>query len=84
MLNQEDLDAKGLKVTLLAHPLVKHKLTLMRDKNLSSAVFRMLLREISWLLCFEVTKDLPLEMRAVETPVAPMEGPVLSGKKLVD
>lgn len=82
MLSQQDLTAKGLNVTLLTHPLVVHKLTLMRDKSLSSAAFRMLLREISWLLCFEVTKDLPLEMRAIETPVAPMEGPVLKGKKL--
>jgi len=55
---------------------------LMRDKTLPSAAFRMLLREISWLLCFEVTKDLPLELRAIETPVAPMDGPVLKGKKL--
>jgi len=82
MLTQKELTEKGLDVTLLTHPLVVHKLTLMRDKHLSSAAFRMLLREISWLLCFEVTKDLELEMRAVETPVAPMEGPVLKGKKL--
>lgn len=82
MLTQEELTAKGLKVKLLTHPLVQHKLTLMRDKTASSASFRMLLREISWLLCFEVTKDLTLEMRAVETPVAPMEAPVLTGKKL--
>jgi len=82
MLTQEDLEAKGLNATLLTHPLVRHKLTLMRDKHLPSAAFRMLLREISWLLCFEVTKDLPTEMRAIETPVAPMEAPVLKGKKL--
>lgn len=82
MLTQQELEAKGLNATLLMHPLVKHKLTLMRDKKLPSAAFRMLLREISWLLCFEVTKDLSLEMKAIETPVAPMEAPVLKGKKL--
>jgi len=82
MLNEKDLLEKGLDATLLTHPLVRHKLSLMRDKSLPSAAFRMLLREISWLLCFEVTKDLPLEMRAIETPVAPMEAPVLQGKKL--
>ena len=82
MLTQDELKAKGLQATLLTHPLVQHKLSLMRDKTASSASFRMLLREISWLLCFEVTKDLPLEMRSVETPVAPMEAPFLTGKKL--
>jgi uracil phosphoribosyltransferase len=82
MLTQEELDEKGLNVSLLTHPLVRHKLTLMRDKDLASASFRMLLREISWLLCFEVTKDLPLVMRAIETPIAPMKAPVLKGKKL--
>ena len=73
----------GLNVLLVDHPLVQHKLTLMRDKNQSSTQFRSLLREISWLLCFEVTRDLPLMQKDVETPVKPTSAPVLSGKKLV-
>ena len=82
MLTQKQLDEKGLKVSLIEHPLVQHKLTLMRDKQQSTTGFRNLLREISWLLCFEVTKDLPLEQRSIETPVQAMHAPVLSGKKL--
>lgn len=82
MLTQKEIDEKGLSATVIQHPLVKHKLSLMRDKSQSSAAFRMMLREISWLLCFEVTKDLPLEMRDIVTPVAPMQAPVLKGKKL--
>ena len=82
MLDQDQLRSMGLDVLLVDHPLVQHKLTLMRDKNQSSTQFRSLLREISWLLCFEVTRDLPLESTRVETPVAATEAPVLSGKKL--
>ncbi len=82
MLTQEELNTKGLKVTLIEHPLVKHKLTLMRQKSQSSTAFRSLLREISWLLCFEVSKDLPVEMKDIETPVEKMQAPVLRGKKL--
>lgn len=82
MLTPEQIEERGLNVTLVHHPLVQHKLTLMREKRKASVTFRELLREISWLLCFEVTKDLPLEMRSIETPVEEMEAPVLSGKKL--
>lgn len=82
MLTEADLKAKGLEATIVRHPLVQHKLTLMRQKEQSSSAFRALLREISWLLCFEVTRDLPLEMRAIETPVQGMEAPVLKGRKL--
>ena len=82
MLSQDDLVEKKLKVTLVDHPLIQHKLSLMREKQQSTAAFRSLLREISWLLCFEVTRDLPLEMKAIETPVEAMKAPVLSGKKL--
>jgi len=82
MLSQHDLDEKQLKATLVDHPLIQHKLSLMREKQQSTAAFRSLLREISWLLCFEATRDLPLEMKAIETPVEAMEAPVLSGKKL--
>jgi len=65
------------------HPLVLHKLTLMRDKNTPSAVFRQLLHEISLLLAYEVARDLPITMQRIETPLAEMEAPILKGKKLV-
>ena len=70
-------------VTVVDHPLVQHKLTLIRDKNLSTKSFRELLNEIGMLLCYEVTRDLPLEMTEIETPLARMKSPKLSGKKLV-
>ena len=70
-------------VTVVDHPLVQHKLTLIRDKNLSTKSFRELLSEIGMLLCYEVTRDLPLEMVEIETPLARMKSPVLAGKKLV-
>ena len=65
------------------HPLILHKLTLMRDKHTPSAVFRQLLREISLLLAYEVARDLPMTTLTIETPVAEMEAPILKGKKLV-
>ena len=61
-------------VTVVAHPLVAHKLSIMRSKDTSTARFRQLLREISTLLCYEVTRDLPLEDYPVETPVGPTTG----------
>jgi uracil phosphoribosyltransferase len=70
-------------VTIVDHPLVQHKLTLLRDKTRSTKVFRELFNEIGTLLCYEVTRDLPLEMTQVETPLATMKSPVLAGKKLV-
>jgi uracil phosphoribosyltransferase len=70
-------------VIVVDHPLVAHKLSLMRDKTTSSAQFRRLLREISLLLGYEVLRDLPLERRPIETPVGPMDAPFLKGKKLV-
>lgn len=70
-------------VTIVDHPLVQHKLTILRDKETSTRSFRELLREISVLLCYEVTRDLPLEDVTIETPVAGMTGKRLSGKKLV-
>ncbi|KMK66319.1 uracil phosphoribosyltransferase [Puniceibacterium sp. IMCC21224] len=69
-------------LTIVDHPLVQHKLTLMREKGTSTAVFRQLLREISQLLAYEVTRDLPLTKRRIETPMQEMEAPVLAGKKL--
>ena len=70
-------------VTVVDHPLVQHKLTLMRDKSRSTKGFRQLLNEIGMLLLYEVTRDLPLEMVEIETPVATMTAPQLAGKKLV-
>jgi len=70
-------------VTVIDHPLVQHKLTIMRKKGTSTAGFRRLLREISTLLCYEVTRDLELTMERIETPLVEIEAPVLEGKKLV-
>jgi uracil phosphoribosyltransferase len=70
-------------VTVIDHPLIQHKLTLMRDKTTPTAGFRTLLREIAHLMCYEVTRDLPLETVSIETPMGPMESPVIKGKKLV-
>lgn len=70
-------------VTVINHPLVQHKLTIMRKKETSTAGFRRLLREISTLLCYEVTRDLELTMEPIETPLMKIEAPVLEGKKLV-
>lgn len=82
MLTEQDLADMGLQATIVRHPLVQHKLTLMRRKEQSSSAFRALLREISWLLCFEVTRDLPLVAEPIETPVQAMDAPVLMGRKL--
>ena len=70
-------------VTIVKHPLVQHKLTLIRDKNISTKSFRELLKEIGMLLCYEVTRDLPLTNVEIETPMARMMSPRLAGKKLV-
>ncbi len=70
-------------VTVVDHPLVQHKLTLMRDKTRSTKGFRQLLNEIGILLAYEVTRDLPLEMVSIETPMAEMRAPMIAGKKLV-
>ena len=70
-------------VTVVSHPLVQHKLTLMRDKSRSTTNFRQLLNEIGMLLAYEVTRDLPLEMVEVETPLEKTMQPMIAGKKLV-
>src|SRR4028119_1020220 len=70
-------------VTVVDHPLVQHKLTLMRDKERSTKGFRQLLNEIGMLLCYEVTRDLPMERIRIETPLTTMEGAQIAGKKLV-
>jgi uracil phosphoribosyltransferase len=70
-------------VHVVDHPLVQHKLTLMRDKKRSTKGFRQLLNEIGMLLCYEVTRDLPIELVDVETPLETTKAPMISGKKLV-
>ncbi len=70
-------------VTVVSHPLVQHKLTLMRDKSRSITNFRQLLNEIGMLLAYEVTRDLPLELVEVETPLEKTMQPMIAGKKLV-
>lgn len=70
-------------VVVCDHPLVKHKLTLMRKKDTSTASFRRLLSEISMLLAYEATRDLKLRDEPIETPLMPMTGAVLEGKKVV-
>lgn len=71
------------EVHVIDHPLVQHKLTLMRKKDTSTASFRRLLQELSMLMAYEITRDLPLEQEAIETPLAAMRSPVLVGKKVV-
>jgi uracil phosphoribosyltransferase len=70
-------------VTIVKHPLVQHKLTLIRAKSISTKSFRELLKEIGMLLCYEVTRDLPLTDVEIETPMSRMMSPRLAGKKLV-
>ncbi len=70
-------------VTIVDHPLVQHKLTLMREEERSTKGFRQLLNEIGMLLCYEVTRDLPVELVEIRTPLQPMMAPRISGKKLV-
>lgn len=70
-------------VTVVDHPLVQHKLTLLRDKNRSTAGFRRLIKEVALFLGYEVTRDFELQMEQIETPICPMEAPKLKGKKLV-
>jgi len=69
-------------ITLVDHPLIQHKLTLMRCRETSIAEFRRLLREIAMLLAYEVTRDLPLTTRHIETPLTLFDAPVIAGKKL--
>ena len=70
-------------VHVIDHPLVQHKLSLMRSKETSTSTFRNLLREISMLLAYEVCRDLPTTLTRIETPIAPMMAPILDGKKTV-
>ena len=69
-------------LTEVAHPLVQHKLTLMRDKATPTAVFRQLLREITQLLLYEITREWPMTTKPIDTPMEVMDAPTLAGKKL--
>ncbi|MGR3364070.1 MAG: uracil phosphoribosyltransferase [Maritimibacter harenae] len=69
-------------LTVVKHPLVQHKLSIMREKETSTAVFRQLLKEISLLLAYEVTRDLSMTTKTIETPLTTMEAPILAGRKL--
>ena len=71
-----------MTLNVVNHPLVQHKLTLMRSKSTPTNQFRQLLREISHLIAYEVTRDLPVENKSIETPMTSMQAPVLAGKKL--
>ena len=71
-----------MTVKVLDHPLIQHKLTLLRQKDTSSAGFRRIAREIALLMAYEVTRDLPLETIEIETPLERMQAPQLAGKKL--
>jgi len=70
-------------VTVVDHPLVQHKLSLMRRKETPTAMFRQLIREVTMLLGYEVTRDLPMGRERIETPITEMDAPVLTGKKVV-
>lgn len=78
----EDVRKEGLTVNIVDHPLVQHKLALMRQKETGSKDFRELLEEIAMLMVYEITRDLPMEEVEIETPVAPCRAKMLSGKKL--
>lgn len=69
------------QVVVVNHPLIQHKLTIMRRKDTSSVKFRSLMHEISMLLAYEITRDLEMEYEEIETPLAVMKSPVLKGKK---
>ena len=75
-------DPRFPNLFILDHPLIQHKLTHMRDKHTSTRTFRELLREITLLMGYEVTRNLPLTTRIIETPLTQMEAPVIAGKKL--
>jgi uracil phosphoribosyltransferase len=70
-------------VTVISHPLVQHKLTLLRQKDLSTSSFRRLLHEISMLMAYEVTRDMPTQLISIETPLETMQSPVIEGRKTV-
>ena len=70
-------------MTVVTHPLVQHKLTLMRRKDASTSTFRTLLNELSMLMAYEVTRDMPVQLVDIDTPLEAMQAPMIDGKKLV-
>lgn len=70
------------KVTIFDHPLIQHKLAILRNKNTGSKEFRELISEIAMLMCYEATRDLPLEEVDIETPMAPMKAKMIAGRKM--
>ena len=74
---------RAAQVHHITHPLVQHKLTLMRDREASSTTFRTLLGELAMLMAYEVTRDMPTQMVEIETPLEKMASPMIDGKKLV-
>ncbi|HEY8607951.1 MAG TPA: uracil phosphoribosyltransferase [Noviherbaspirillum sp.] len=76
-------DPRFPKLSILNHPLIQHKLTHMRDKDTSTRTFRELLREITLLMGYEITRNLPLVNVRIETPLETIDAPVIAGKKLV-
>jgi uracil phosphoribosyltransferase len=76
-------DARFPNLFILDHPLIQHKLSHMREKEASTRSFRALLREITLLMGYEITRDLPMTTQSIETPLAAMDAPVIAGKKLV-
>ena len=70
-------------MTVVTHPLVQHKLTLMRRKDASTSTFRTLLNELSMLMAYEVTRDMPVQLVHIDTPLEAMQAPMIDGKKLV-
>ncbi|MFT5531970.1 MAG: uracil phosphoribosyltransferase [Burkholderiaceae bacterium] len=75
-------DPRFPNLFVLTHPLIQHKLSHMRQKDTSTRTFRELLREITLLMGYEITRDLPLTTRTIETPMQTMEAPVIAGRKL--
>lgn len=69
-------------VTEVKHPLVQHKLSLMRGKDTPTPIFRQLMKEVSQLLAYEITREMPMEQRVVETPMGETEAPFVKGRKL--
>ena len=76
------MSGRATGVTVLDHPLIQHKLSLMRDKRTPTILFRQLLREIALLMGYEVTRDLPIGTEMIETPLTRMQAPVIAGKKV--
>ncbi|MGC1439669.1 MAG: uracil phosphoribosyltransferase [Burkholderiaceae bacterium] len=75
-------DARFKQLFIMDHPLIQHKLSRMRDKTTSTRTFRNLLRELTLLMGYEITRDLPMTTEDIETPISPMRAPVIAGKKI--